>query len=104
MQDGGATRAVFGAHLEHYIDERARLEVFAVEPLVEDVEDGQQSLLRVRATADGTCFDEVLGPALLAELQEREHELVLGGEVTIERRGRDTSALDHLVDAHCADS
>ena len=49
-------------------------------------------------------FDEVLGPALFAERQEREHQLVVGGEVTVKRRGRDARALDHLVDPHGADS
>ena len=42
MPDAGAAGGVHGAHLEHHVDERARLEVFAMEPLVEHVEDGQQ--------------------------------------------------------------
>ena len=38
-------------HLEQHVDERATLEVFALEPLVEDVEDRQQLLLRRRSAA-----------------------------------------------------
>ena len=39
MPDAGVPGDVFRAELEQVVDERARLEVFAVEPLVEDVED-----------------------------------------------------------------
>jgi hypothetical protein len=93
-----------GAEVEQDVDERARLEVFAVKPLVEHVEDREQPLLGVSAAADSAGFDEALGPALFPEVQEREHELVLGGEVRVERRDRDAGALDDLVNPDRADS
>jgi hypothetical protein len=47
-----ATQArVLREALEQELDERAAVEVAALKPLVEDVEDGRQLLLRGRATA-----------------------------------------------------
>ena len=64
-------------HLEQNIDEGARLEVIAVEPLVEDVEDREQSVLWSGAATLSLGFDVVSGPALLAKVEEREHKVVL---------------------------
>ena len=53
------------------------------------------------------CSEPISSRTLInehASLQEREHELVLGGEVSVERCGRDAGALDYLADPNCADS
>ena len=52
-----------------------------MEPFVEDVEEGEQALLGAGASPLGLCLDEAMGPTLLAHLEEREHEAVLGREV-----------------------
>jgi hypothetical protein len=85
-------------HLQQHVDERAALEVDALEPLVEEVEDREQLLLGGRSAAARLGLDPLLRPELLPLLQEGEHELVLGGEVAVERRLRDLGALDQLVD------
>jgi hypothetical protein len=57
--DAGLAGGVRGAHLEQDVDEDGRLEVVAVKPLIEDVEDGQQLVLTVVGAA--ACF--ALDPA-----------------------------------------
>ena len=44
------------------------------------------------ARRSASLLEPVLGPALLAALEEREHELVLGAEVAIQRHPRDAGA------------
>src|SRR5581483_1312092 len=90
--------------LEQHVDEGARLEVGAVEPLVEEVEDREQALSGRPAAAARLGLDPPARPALLAPLEEREHEVVLRGEVAVERRLGDGGPLDHLVDADVADA
>jgi hypothetical protein len=70
------------------------------EPLVEEVEDREQLLLGGRAAPPRLGLDPAMRPALLPLLQEREDELVLRGEVAVERGLRDRGALDHLLDSH----
>ena len=91
---------VVRAHLQHDVDERARLEVVASKPAVEGVEDGEQLLLRGRPTACGLCFDPAKGPVLLALFEEGQHQVVLRGEVPVEGRLGHAGPLDHLVDTH----
>src|SRR5262249_30274759 len=64
-----------------------------------DVEDREQALLGLARAGDRPGFDEVARPALFAQIQKREHELVLGGEVAIQRRLGDPRPSDHFVDA-----
>ena len=69
-----------------------------LEPLVEDVEDRQQPLLgRVRAALH-LALEPVLRPALLAQAQELDDELVLGREVPVERSLGDAGVLQDRVD------
>jgi hypothetical protein len=56
-----------------------------MEPVVEELEDRQQLLLGGCAAAPRFGLDPVKRPALLAQLQERDDEVILGGEVAIER-------------------
>ena len=42
MPNAGAACRVLRSEFEQYLDERARLEVVAMEPLVEYIEDGEQ--------------------------------------------------------------
>jgi len=100
----GPARRMLDAHLEEDVDERARLEVLAAKPIVEDVEDRQEAVLWRGATTLGPRLDELPGPKLLPALEKREHELVLGGKVAIEGRLGDPGRLDHLIDAHIPDA
>jgi hypothetical protein len=77
---------------------------WAKEPLVERVEDGEQLLLGSRSAPSGFRLDPVERPELLPALQEGEHEIVLRGEVPVERRLRDTGSGDHFVDTHTPDA
>jgi hypothetical protein len=90
--------------LQQDVDERAALEVVALEPLVEDVEDREQSLAGIDGSPLDCALKPVPGPALLAALEEREHERVLGGEVPVQGHPRDPGLLDDRVDADRADA
>jgi hypothetical protein len=52
----------------------------------------------------GLDHEQVAGPVLLAALEEREDERVLGWEVAVERRLGHAGVLDHLLDAHAANA
>jgi hypothetical protein len=78
-------------------------EVVAMEPLVEDVEDGEELLARGRAAPARFGFDELPRPALLAPLQEREHEILLRAKVPVQRRPSDARSLDDLLGPDGAD-
>ena len=66
MLDARFAGRVSSSELEQDVDERAGLEVLAVKPLVEQVEDRQQLLLGAAAAASGLGLDPAPGPALLA--------------------------------------
>ena len=83
--------------LEQDVDERAALEVVAVEPLVEDVEDREQLIPRSGTSPKRLGLDELPRPALLAPLEKGEHEILLGPEVSIERRARDAGRRQDLL-------
>jgi hypothetical protein len=101
---GPADRGLAVVHLEQQVDERAPLEVLALEPLAEEVEDREQLVLGRVAASARLGFHPVLGPDLLALLQEGEHEVVLGGEVPVQRGLCDLRPRDHLVDADRPDA
>ena len=48
------------------------------------------------------CFDPTQRPPLFAKLEEREHQMVLGGEMPVQSGLRHTGAVDHLVDSDVA--
>src|SRR5262249_27517899 len=73
-------------------------------PLVEQVEDAEQVLLGRHPALTRLGLDPVEGPATLPLLQEREHEVVLGREVVVQRRLGDAGLGHDLVDADGADS
>jgi hypothetical protein len=75
-----------------------------VEPFVEEVEDREQLLLGGRAASPRLGFHPVAGPALLALLEEGEHEFVLRGEVPVKGRFGDACAFDQFVDADVVDA
>ena len=99
-----ADRMLEIGRLEQHVDERATVEAVLVEPLVEDVEDREQALLRSRPLVPRAGLDAPARPDLLAALEERDHELVLRREMPVERRLGDGRALDHLVDSDSADA
>jgi hypothetical protein len=66
--------------------------------------DREQLLLGLGAASSGLRLDPLKRPALLAELEEGDDQVVLGGEVTIKRRLCDAGTVDHLVDADTADA
>src|SRR3954451_16034154 len=94
-----AHRAARVVELEHHVDERAPLEVLAREPLAEDVEDGQQLLRRRLRALLHRLLQPGARPALLAPLEEGQDEVVLGGEVAIERHLGHARLGDDPVDA-----
>src|SRR3982074_3573803 len=104
MTDAGLAGGVVGSHLEQRVDERACFVVLAPKPLVECVENGEKLLLRSRSAEFRLYLYKLESPALLAALEEGEDEVVLGGEVSVERRLGDPGALDQLVDAYIADT
>lgn len=103
MIDAGLSEPMGGTHLQHDVDERARLEVIAVEPFVEHVEDGQQPPLR-GSRAAGTGLHRRERPDRLAALQEGKCEVVLGREVLVEGRLGDLGTGDDLVHPDVADA
>ena len=92
------------ADLEQDVDERAALEVIALEPPVEYVEDREQPCGRVLGALLDFMLEPVLGPELVAAFEECEDECVLGGEVTVERHASDAGPFDDRVDADGADA
>ena len=96
---GLAHRVAGLGQLEHHVDERAALEALDREPLAERVEDRQQPAAgRGRAPLD-LGLQPGARPELLAPLEERQDQLVLGGEVAVERHLRDAGLGDDPVDA-----
>src|SRR5947207_2922443 len=61
--------------LEHHLDERATFEVAAVEPLVEEVEDREQTPFRGRAALARLGLDPPVRPDRLPLAEEGEHEV-----------------------------
>ena len=84
-----ADRVVDVVELQQRRDERAALEVVAGEPLREDLEDRQQLPGWRRRARLRLGLDPAPGPALLAQSEERQREVVLGGEVAVQRHLRD---------------
>jgi hypothetical protein len=68
------------------------------EPPAERVEDGQRALGRIRAQALDLSA-QPRPPALVAPAQEGHDQVVLGGEVAVERRLGDPCVGDDRVDA-----
>jgi hypothetical protein len=85
--------------LEHHVDERAALEPLLGEPAGERVEDREQALGGRRAAALGLGLQPGARPQLVAALEEREDQVVLRGEVAVERHLRDAALGDDPVDA-----
>jgi len=56
------------------------------------------------ADVSGLGLDPIHGPALLALLEEGDHQVVLGGEMPIERRLRHAGAFNDLIDSDVANS
>ena len=71
---------------------------------MEDVEDGEQTLLGGRAALAGASLDEPSRPEVFALLEEGEHEIVLGGEVAVQRRLGNVGAADHFFHADGTDA
>jgi hypothetical protein len=85
-------------HLEQDVDERATFEGLVLEPLVEDVEDGEELVLGCLRAPLHLTLEPVLRPALLPHPQELDDELLLRREVAIERALRDARVLQDRVD------
>ena len=75
-----------------------------MKPFVEQVEDRQQLFLGGVGAVPGFRVDPGQRPALLAQVQELEHEIVLGGEVVVEGRLGDACASDDFVNADGLDA
>jgi hypothetical protein len=95
---GQAHRALGLGDLDHDVDEGAALEVLLAEPVRERVEDCEQALGRGAAAALGLRLQPGARPELLAPLEEGEDQVVLRGEVAVERHLRDAALGDDPVD------
>ena len=71
---------------------------------MEDVEDREQPLGRRNGAALHLTLQPVARPPFLADAEELEHELVLRGEVPVERHLRDTRLGHDRVDTDRSDS
>src|SRR5690606_31710749 len=100
--DAGLTERVVSAHLDEDRDERDAVEGVTAEPLVQHVEDREQAFLGGLATCLRAFLDQPADPFFLAAIEKGEDEIVLGGEVLVERRFRDAGTLDHFVHAYPA--
>ena len=92
-----ATEWVVGSHLEEHIDKRTGLEVVALEPVVEDIEDGEESPLRMIGSRSGSPFDDSKGPGHLSAGKKSEHQVIFGGKVAVQRCLRHTGGTDDLI-------
>ena len=84
--------------LDQRVDEEAALEVVAVEPLGEDVEDGKQAFLGRAGALLDRGDEPAFGPELLAPVEDGERELVLRSEVPVERHLGDACIGDDPID------
>src|ERR1700722_4473482 len=62
--------------LEEHVDERAALEIRTPKPVVEDIEDRQQALLRIGCPTLDLGLQPTPGPQFLAALEKRQHEIL----------------------------
>ena len=69
MFDPHLSSDVVRAHLQHDVDEGATLEVGFVKPVVEHVEDRQQTTFRGLCALSRTSLDELSGSAFAASLR-----------------------------------
>ncbi len=90
--------------LEQHVDEEASFERTLAEPLVEHVEDGEQSLGRLIGAAPNLVGEPRFGPQRLAPPHDLDHELVLRSEVAVHGHLRDIRALDDRVDTDRPDA
>ena len=86
------------------VHEEAALEVVPPEPLVEDVEDRQESLLGQVGPQLDLPLEPRPRPDLLAALEDRLDELVLGAEMPVERHLRHTGLGDDSIDTDAVDA
>src|SRR5690606_16956440 len=91
-----------GAELAEGVDEPAAAEVPLGEPLGEEVVDRQQPLPRVRGAGDRAV--DAVGPHGVPVREHREHEVLLGGELAVDRLERDAGLVAHRVHADLADA
>src|SRR5207302_7912543 len=85
--------------LEHAIQEEAARVGGLPEPVAECVEDGEELLRRMTRAARGLRLEPAVDPELRVTVQGRDDQRVLRGEVTVERRLRDTGFGHDAVDA-----
>src|SRR4030081_215560 len=90
--------------LEHDVDERAAFECGRPEPLVEDVEDREQLLPGIGTSLLYFSLKPASGPQLVASLEERHDEVLLGGEVAVHRLPGHARALDDRIDSNRLDA
>jgi hypothetical protein len=93
-----AHRAPQVVHRHHRGEERAAFEIGAGEPFREQIEDGEQLVLRTLATQSALALEPFLGPQPLTPAKEIENEVVLRREVAVQRHLRGARTRDHGVD------
>jgi len=92
------------SRLQEHVDKRATFKVVAAEPVVEDLEYGEQSLLWSGRAIRDLRFEPAHRPELLPPLQEGQHQVFLGPKVTVKRPLRDAGAGDDRVHAHASNA
>ncbi len=90
---------VVGLIFEQHVDEGAAFEILDLEPIVIRIEDRQEALSRIIGAGADFTDQPILGPQRFAPIQERQHKVLLGLEMPIERHLGDAGPLDNGVDA-----
>ena len=85
--------------LDQRVGEEAALVVVAPEPLVEEIEDGEEPTFRCRLALLHLPREPLVRPDLLAQLERCDRELVLRAEVPVESHLRNAGLGDDAVDA-----
>src|SRR5690554_4215813 len=102
--DARPSERMLRAHFDQHVHEGVAFEVISLEPLVEDVEDRQQSVPRLQCPSTRIRHDHVGAPHLSPQLEEFGGELVLRREMTVEGGDGDTGRLDDLINADIANA
>ena|SRR5207244_1741680 len=105
MPDSSLVHRVFPViNLDHCGEERTTLEVRAAEPLREHVKYRQQLLAGSLTAPRALGFQPIAGPELLAAAQEFDNQVILRGEIPVQRHLRRAGPGDDGIDSDGPDT
>jgi hypothetical protein len=105
MPDSSLVHRVFPViNFDHCREERATLEVRAAEPLSEHIKYRQQLLAGSLTAPCALGFQPIAGPELLATAQEFDNQVILRGEIPVQRHLRRAGPGDDGIDSHRPDA